>query len=73
MTNKTSYKGFQLNGWVTLTVDQKTDAGEIIPAGDRVQIVHITPSVRRERVYFFNCDIVDGKRVRPSADEVSAR
>jgi len=68
---KTTYKGFNLGQYVSLTVDQKTDAGEIIPVGTRVQIAHITPSVRREGVYFFNCDTVDGKRIRPGADEVT--
>ncbi len=74
MTNKTSYKGFILGGIYTTKEALPTDASEIIPAGTHVQIVHITPSVRREGVYFFNCDVQAGehvgKRIRPGADEL---
>lgn len=69
---KTSHKGFRLGQRVKLAEPLPTDASEIIPAGTQVKIVHITPSVRREGVYFFNCDTEDGKRVRPSVEEVSA-
>lgn len=69
---KSYYKGFYLGAHYLTKEALPTDSSEIIPAGTRVEIVHITPSVRREGVYFFNCDTMDGKRIRPSANELHA-
>jgi beta-lactam-binding protein with PASTA domain len=42
---KTKYKNFSLNERVALIIDQKTDAGEVIPAGTEVTIIHNSDSL----------------------------